>query len=109
MCDKIVSKEPFMLKYGLDKYKTQEICDELVDSYLLALKFLTDWFVTSKMIKKLHNAVFSNDGVVFGDIDSDTVTFYSNDIGLSNISLNNINPDDNNFDDYDPKTIIILY
>ena len=51
------------------------------------------------MIEK-HNAVFSNDGLVFVDIDSDIVTFFSNDIGLNNINLKNINLDDeDNFDD----------
>ena len=27
MCDKVVSEEPFMLRYCVDRYKTQEICD----------------------------------------------------------------------------------
>ena len=93
-----------MLKYFPDRYKTQEICYKAVDVYLLALKFVSDWFVRSKMIEK-HNAVFSNDGLVFVDIDSDIVTFFSNDIGLNNINLKNINLDDeDNFDDYDPGT-----
>ena len=39
MCDKIVSKEFFMLKYCLDIYKAQE---KAVDSYLLALNFVSD-------------------------------------------------------------------
>ena len=43
-----------MLKYCLDRYKTQEICDKAVDFYLPSLKFILDWFVTSKMIEKLH-------------------------------------------------------
>ena len=57
----------------------------------------------SKMIKKLDNGVLSNDDLSFGDIDSDTVTFFSNDIGLNSINLNNINLDYYNFDDYDPE------
>ena len=40
-----------------DKYKTQRICDEAVDDYLAALKIIPDWLVTSKMIKKLFNAL----------------------------------------------------
>ena len=43
--------------------------------------------------------------VFFGDIDSDTVTFFSNDIYLNNIKLNNINLDNDNFDNYDLETI----
>ena len=104
-CDKVDSKEPFMLKYCLDKCKTQEIYDKAVDSYLLALKFAPDWFFTSKMIEKLDNAAFYNDDIVFGNIDSDIVTFFSSDIDLNSLNLNNINFDDDNFDDYDLETI----
>ena len=57
------------------------------------------------MIEEIDNAVFSNDDIVFGDIDSDLVTFFSNDIGRNTIKLNNINLDDDNFDDCDPETI----
>ena len=51
------------------------------------------------MIEKVGNSVFSNDDIVFGDIDSDIVTFLNNDIGLKSIKRNNIDQDD------DPKTI----
>ena len=60
----------------------------------LALKFVPDWFVTNKMIEKLDNAVSSNDHIIFGDIDSDTATFYSNDIDLNRINLKSANHDD---------------
>ena len=66
MCDKFVSKDPFVLKYCLDRYKTQEMCDKAVDVCLSALKFVPDWLVMKKkMIKKLDDAVFSNDNIVF--------------------------------------------
>ena len=42
------------------------------------------------MIEKLDYAASSNDGIVFGDIDSDVVIFFSNDIGLNSINLNSI-------------------
>ena len=105
MCDKIVFKESFMLKYHLDRYKTQEMCDKAIDFYLLTLKFVPDWFATSKIIEELHNAIFSNDDIVSGDIDSDIVTFFSNGICLKSINLNNINTNHDNFDDHDPETI----
>ena len=53
---------------------TQKVCDKAVENFLLALKFVPDRFVTSMMIKKLDTAVFSNDYIVFGDLDSDFVT-----------------------------------
>ena len=43
------------------------------------------------MIEKLNNAVFSNDDIIFGEIDSDIFKFFSNDVGLNNIKLNNVN------------------
>ena len=48
-----------------------------VDSYLLALKFVPDWFVTSNMDEKRDTAVFYIDYIVFGKLDSDFVTFFS--------------------------------
>ena len=51
MCDKVVSVDPFQLKYCHDKYKTQEMYNKVVDDFLPALKFFRDWFVMSKMIK----------------------------------------------------------
>ena len=42
MCGKVVTKDLFMLKYCLDKYKTQEVCDKAVDSVLPTLKFFPD-------------------------------------------------------------------
>ena len=71
ICDRIVSENPFMLKYCHDRYKTQEMCDEAVDDCLSALKFVPDWFLTAKMIKKLHETLFTNDDVLFFDGDFD--------------------------------------
>ena len=47
------------------------MCDKAVDSYLLAVKFVPDWFVLSKIIEKHDNAVFSDKNIVFGDLKSD--------------------------------------
>ena len=105
MCYKVVSQKPFILKYCLDKYLTQKVFPKAVDSYLLASKFVFDWFVTSEIIEKLDNAVVSNGDIVLGGIDSDIVTFFSNDIGLNSVIMNNINLDDDDFGDCDPETI----
>ena len=43
---------PFIV-YCPYKYITQEMCDEAANDSLAALKLIPDWFVTSKMIKKL--------------------------------------------------------
>ena len=44
MCDKIVSEEPVMLKYCLDRHETHKMCDKAVDACLPALKIIPDWF-----------------------------------------------------------------
>ena len=104
VCDKVVCKEASMLKYYPNRHKAQEMCDKAADSCLPKKKIVPDWFTKSKMIEKLDNTVISNDDIVFGDIDSDIVTFFSNDIGLNSVNLNKITLDDDNFDDYEPGT-----
>ena len=74
MCDQVVFKAPFILKYCLDIKKTQEICDQAVDA---SLNFVRDWFVTSKMLEKLDENVLSNDDTDLCDIDSDITTFFN--------------------------------
>ena len=59
------------------------------------------------MTEKLHDAVISNDYVVFGDTDPDIVTFSSSDVGFDSINLNNINLDENNFEDCAAETIML--
>ena len=78
--------------------KTQETCDKAVDSYLLTLKFVPDLFVTSKMLEKLDSSVFSDGDIFLHDIDSNIITFFSDDMGFGTTDLNNINLDDDNFD-----------
>ena len=49
MRDRIISEDPFSKRYVPHQYKTKQICDSAVDDCLTALKFVLDWFVTSKM------------------------------------------------------------
>ena len=83
------------------------MCDEAVDDSLAALKLIPDWFVTSKMIKKLYTALYTNDGLLFFDEDSGNVTFCCDEMGILTVNLNYINLD-NNFDEDDPDTIILI-
>ena len=41
------------------------MCDEAVDDCLAALKFVSDWCVTSKIIKKLYTALYADDDWLF--------------------------------------------
>ena len=65
MCDEAFSIDPFILKYYLDRYKSQEMCDKAVYNFLPTTTFIPDRFVTSKMIKKLYNALFADDDILF--------------------------------------------
>ena len=57
------------------------------------------------MIEILDGAVYSNDYIIFGDLGSVFVTFFSSYIDLNSITLDNINLDVHNFDYCDPKNI----
>ena len=94
MRDKVVSEDPFMLKYCPDRYKTQEISGKAIDAFLLKLSGL----FRKKMIKKLDDAVFPNDDIVFVNEYSGNVTFSSDKIGILSVDLTDINPDNVNFD-----------
>ena len=67
MCDRVISEDPFMLIYCPNRYKNQKMCNEGVDDCLTALKFIPNWFVTSKMLDKFHNALLANDDILFFD------------------------------------------
>ena len=54
------------------------MCDKAVDDCLAALKFIPDWFVTSKIIKKLYTDLYADNGLLFFDEDSANVTFCCN-------------------------------
>ena len=101
--EKAVSKEPFVLKYCLDKYKSHEMGTDAVDACLPLLKLVTDWFITNKMLKDHDNVVFFNDHIVFVNANSDTVAFFSYDMVLINVDLNNVSLDHDNVDDDDPE------
>ena len=57
MCNVVVLKDPFMLIDCSNRYKTQKMCDQAVDDCLAALKFILDWFVTSKILEKLYSSL----------------------------------------------------
>ena len=64
MCNSIICADPFSIRYVPDQYKTHQMCDKAVDSCLTALKFVPDWFVGSKMIKKLFTALYVDENVL---------------------------------------------
>ena len=106
MSDKIFSDDPFSIKYVPDQYKTQQISDQAVHDCLAPLKFVPDWFVTSKMIKKRFTALYADENILYFSEDSRNVVFNCNGMSILNTNLNNINLEDTNYDQDDPDTII---
>ena len=107
MIDRVISGDPFLIVYCHDNYITQITSDKAVDDSLEALKLILDWFVTSKMIKKLFADLYADENILYFNKDSGNVVFSCNEMGILNIDLNNINLD-NNFDEDDVDTIILI-
>ena len=103
--DTVISEDPFFLKDCPGRYNTQEISHKVLDACLPTLTFVSDGFVIKKMIKKLDDAIFFSDVVVFLNDDSGNVTFYSDEMGFLSVDLNNINLDDDDFNEDEPETI----
>ena len=67
ICDIVVFLYPLLIVHFPDKYMTQCMGDEAVDDPLVTLKLIPDWFVTSKMMKKLYTVLYAVDALLFSD------------------------------------------
>ena len=56
--------------------------DKAINDCLATLKFVPDWFVTSKMIKKLFTALYADENILYFDEDSSNVVFIYNGMGI---------------------------
>ena len=54
------------------------MCNKAVDDFLTGLKFVPDWFATSKMIKKLVTALYADTNILYFNEDSDNAVFSCN-------------------------------
>ena len=108
MCDSIISEDSFSLKYVPDQHKSQQMCYKAVDDCLAALKFVPNWFVTSKMIKIVFTALYTDENILYFNKDFSNVVFNSNGMGILNIDLSNINCDNTNHNKDDPDNIILI-
>ena len=90
-----------------NRYKTLKTCDEAVDDCLAALKFIPDWFVTSKILEMFHDPLLANDDILFFNEDFSKVNFFVNEMGILSVDLDKMSLDDDNyFYAHDPETII---
>ena len=63
------------------------MCGEPVVDCLTALKVFPDWFVTSKMIKKLFTILYIDDNILHINEDSGNGVFSCNEMDIHNIDL----------------------
>ena len=83
------------------------MCDEAVNDCLAALKFVPDWFVTSKMLEKLDNALHANGDILPYNEDFNKVTFIACQRHILSADLDKAKLDNyNNFYEDFPDTII---
>ena len=66
-----------------------------------------NWFLTSKIIKKLFNGLYADENILYFDDVSGDVIFNCSGMDILNIDLNNINLEENFDEDY-PDTIILI-
>ena len=71
-----------IIVYCPDKYRTQMMCYEDVNDSLAALKLVTEWFVTSKMIEELFTALYADNNILYFNEDSSNVLFSCNEMGI---------------------------
>ena len=72
------------------------MCDNAVDDFLASVEFVSDWFVTSEMIKILFTVVYADENILLFNEDSGNVIFICNEMGMLNVDLNNNNLDHTN-------------
>ena len=93
MCGNAFSEGSLMLKYCLDRYKIEEMCDKAVDNFLPTFKFFPNWFVTKKRLKNF-TLLYSHMIIsFFSDECSGNVTVLSDETGVLYGNLNYINLD----------------
>lgn len=69
------------------------MCDIAVNDFLPELKLVPDWFVSNKMLEKLHTTLFADDDIAFFHEDSGSVTHFSNKVDILSVNFKNINLD----------------
>ena len=80
------------------------MCDEAIHDCLAALKFISVWFVASKMLHKIDKALLPDEDIIFFNEDFHKVT---NQRHILVVDLDKINlENNNNFHEYNPDTII---
>ena len=76
------------------------MCEEVADDCLVELRFILGWFVVSKMLKKLGNALEANDDIILiTKIIKGTFTANQRHIIFVDPCKNNFHNDNNFYED----------
>ena len=94
MCVKVVSKNPKMLKYYPDKCKLKKCVIKLLMLVCHHLNLFPISLLWVNCLKYLIICIFW-DNIDLDYIDSDIVSFFSEDLEINTTNLNNINLDNN--------------
>ena len=63
------------------------MCSEDVNNFQPTLNFVPNWFITSKMIKKLFTDLYADENILYFDENVGNVLFNCNQMGILNINL----------------------
>ena len=89
-----------LLVYCPHRYRTAIMCEEVADDCLVELRFILGWFVVSKMLKKLGNALEANDDIILiTKIIKGTFTANQRHIIFVDPCKNNFHNDNNFYED----------
>ena len=69
--------------------------------------FIPNWFVTSKILEKFHDALLANDDMLLFNEDCSKVTFFADEMGISLVDVDKMNLGDNNNIDKDDLEAVI--
>ena len=66
ICNKVVEVDPWQLKDVPNHFKTQEMCNKAMRYYPFSLQFVPDWFVTQQQIDVWYddNYVYNDDEMI---------------------------------------------
>ena len=58
-----MKKLPYLLRYVLDRCKTQKMCDKAFDNYPSTIQYVSEYYKTHEMFKAVHRCFFVFDSI----------------------------------------------
>ena len=64
MCENVVRKRSYLLRYVVEHLKTKEMCEKVVEEDPCELELVSDWFVTQEQIGLWHDSKYWDDAKI---------------------------------------------